>query len=120
MICCKNIVNVVLFFFNSSNVISATTIFFFFPPISDNDIATIAKKKKKIPYFDNAIATIGFPCTHSHFKHPLGSSLDRRNFGDSVVENQKFLSPTFSFSLSYFLLNFNNDIAEIHSLSLHP
>ena len=46
-------------------------------------------------------------------------NIGRRNFGDGVVENQKFLSPTFSFSLSYFLLNFGNGIVEIHSLSLH-
>ena len=67
MICCKNIVDVALFFFNSSHVISAITIFF--PPIFDNDIATIAKKKKKIS------TSFGFPCTHSHFEHPPGQQV---------------------------------------------
>ena len=41
------------------------------------------------------------------------SFLDNRNFGNAIAEIPKFLSPTFSLSLSYFCWNFGNGVAEI-------
>ena len=98
-------------------MISATTIFFF-PPIFGNGIATIAIF---FFLFRQCHCHIWFSLHALTLRAPTrAAGMGRRNFGDGVVENQKFLSPTFSFSLSYFLLNFGNGIAEIHSLSLHP
>ena len=114
MICCENIVDVALFFLNSSHVISATTIFF--SAIFGNDIATIAKKKKK-NLFQQCHCHIWFSLRALTLRAPTrAAGISRRNFGDGIAENQKFLSPTFSFSL-LLLLNFSNGIAEIHSLS---
>ena len=60
-------------------------------------------------YFGNVIATIGFPLgTHlalAHFGHftlTWAVALGSKNFGNEITEIQNFLSPTFSFFLSYF------------------
>ena len=54
-------------------------------------------------YFGNAIATFGFPLRALTLRAPTrAEGISKRNFGDGVAENQKFLSPTFSLSLSYF------------------
>ena len=59
--------------------------------------------------FGNTIATIGFPLgTHlalAHFGHftlTWAVALGSKNFDNEITEIQNFLSPTFSFSLSYF------------------
>ena len=76
-----------LFFFFYSSIDFRTTFFFFFFPIFGNAIATIAKKKFYSPI--------------------LVSTLPKFNI----------FSLHFSYSLSYFWLNFGNGNTEIQSLS---
>ena len=68
---------------------------FFFPPILGNGIATIAKKKK--------FPIIWFSLCALTFRAPTRAvGMGRRNCGNTIAENQKFLSPTFYLSLSNF------------------
>ena len=71
-----------------------------------------------LPQLPNFVfpTSFGFPCMHSHFEHPPGQQNGQRNCGNTIAENQKFLSPTFYLSLQL-LLNFGNGIATIPSLS---
>ena len=48
-------------------------------------------------YFGNAIDTFGFPCALTLRAPTRAVGMGRRNFGDVVAKNQKFLSPTFFF-----------------------
>ena len=57
--------------------------------------------------------TLGTPRT----LHTRVAGIGQRNFGFHITEIQHFLSPSFSSSLSYVLLNFGNSDTEIHSLS---
>ena len=106
----------------------------FFTPYFDNAIATIVKNLYL--YFGNAIsanffffliATIAnflffFPIIWFSL-HTLtlrastqAAGMGRRNCGNTIAKNKKFLSYFLSFSLQL-LLNFCNGIAAIHSLS---
>ena len=68
---------------------------FFFPPIFGNGIATIAKKKN--------FPIIWFSLRALTFRAPTRAvGMGRRNCGNTIAENQKFLSPTFYLSLSNF------------------
>ena len=88
----------VALFFLIPPQISATTIFF--PPIFGNGIATIANF---FFLFRQCHCHIWFSLRALTFRAPTqATGIGRRNFGDDVVENKKFLSPTFSLSLSYF------------------
>ena len=115
MIYCENIVNVTFFFL----LLPKFRNNFFFPSIFDNVIATIVTKFFS-PYFGNGIAAISLLqiffffslwALHTHFIP------GQRNFDIHITEIQHFLSPPFSSSFSYFLLNFGNGDTEIHSLS---
>ena len=76
-----------------SNAIAAN--YFFFPPIFGNGIAIIAKK--------NFPPSFGFPCTHSHYEHPLGQQAWAERIAAIPLPKIKnfslllfiFLSPTF-------------------------
>ena len=106
---------------------------FFYPPISAMPLPQLPKIYTL--YFGNAIAANYFfflpfsamallqlliffshhlvflARTHTSSTHP-----GRRNCGNTIAENKKFLSPTFYLSLQL-LLNFGNGIAVIPSLS---
>ena len=103
--CCKNIVDVTTFFFYFFTDFVA-----FFFPIFGNAIAIIAKnlyhlfwqwhchncQKKIFPHHLVFLAR-----THILSTHP-GSRMGRRNYGNTIAENKKFLSLAFYLSLSNF------------------
>ena len=98
---------------------------FFFTPYFGNAIATIAKNLYPLfqqchcrklfffpPIFGNGIATIAnffffpiiwFSLRALTFRAPTRAvGMGRRNYGNTIAENQKFLSPIFYLSLSNF------------------
>ena len=91
------------------------------PPFSAMPLPQLLKKKftplfrqwhchnSFVKFFFFFLFTSGTPCT--------GSRTGQRKFGITVVEIQHFLSPPFSYSVSYFWLNFGNGNTEIQSLS---
>ena len=75
------------------NAIAAN--YFFFPPIFGNGIATIANFFFfPIIWFSLRTLTLWAPTR--------AVGMGRRNCGNTIAENQKFLSPTFYLSLSNF------------------
>ena len=95
---------------------------FFFPPFSAMPLPQLLQK------FFSPILAMALSQLVCHkfffFLFTLGTQrtlynqsagIGQRNFGIHIIEIQHFLSPPFSSSLSYFLLNLDNDDTEIHS-----
>ena len=97
--CCKNIVDVALFFFKFLTCDFGNHYFFFLP--------FLAMALPQLPIFfflfRQCHCHIWFSLRALTLRAPTrAAGMGRRNFGDGVAENKKFLSPTFYLSLSNF------------------